>query len=284
MWLLSFKNPQGQLARWLEELAQYNMTIKHRAGSKHQNADALSRIPVGDICNNYKMGYNLEKLTCKGCMYCQRVHKNWSCFAESVDDVLPSVGCRPSPEQLGINQSMTDLYKSEANKVLNISTGDLGPLEGWGYTAKQLTEFQNNEEPLKLIVAWCREGNEPPEGVLFRSSPATKHIWLNKETFLIKNGLLWKKSPQSSDLRFVVHDALKREIMVLNHEIPMGGHQGIIRTKDRMKMKFYWYNMDQDIQNYVASCSLCNKYKKPTRKNRSELQIHQSGSPLEGAY
>lgn len=44
-WLLTFKNPEGQIARWLERLQQYNFTIEHRAGSKHINADVLSRRP-----------------------------------------------------------------------------------------------------------------------------------------------------------------------------------------------------------------------------------------------
>ena len=47
MWLLNFKHPEGQLARWLEELGQYDMTMLHRPGRLHQNADALSRMPVG---------------------------------------------------------------------------------------------------------------------------------------------------------------------------------------------------------------------------------------------
>lgn len=36
---------EGQLARWLEELSQYNMVIQHIPGKKHTNADGLSRIP-----------------------------------------------------------------------------------------------------------------------------------------------------------------------------------------------------------------------------------------------
>ena len=44
-WLQSFKNPEGQLARWLEKLQEFNFTIVHRRGRSHQNADALSRIP-----------------------------------------------------------------------------------------------------------------------------------------------------------------------------------------------------------------------------------------------
>ena len=41
--LVNFRHPEGQIARWLEELSQYDMTIVHRPGKKHVNADALSR-------------------------------------------------------------------------------------------------------------------------------------------------------------------------------------------------------------------------------------------------
>ena len=44
--LQSFKELEGQVARWLETLALYGYTIEHRPGKKHQNADALSRNPL----------------------------------------------------------------------------------------------------------------------------------------------------------------------------------------------------------------------------------------------
>ena len=44
-WLFNFKNPEQQLARWLEVCASFNLIIEHRAGKKHQNADGLSRRP-----------------------------------------------------------------------------------------------------------------------------------------------------------------------------------------------------------------------------------------------
>jgi hypothetical protein len=34
-WLMYFKEPDGQLARWLEVLRSYDMTIEHRPGNKH---------------------------------------------------------------------------------------------------------------------------------------------------------------------------------------------------------------------------------------------------------
>jgi hypothetical protein len=42
-WLYSFREPEGQIARWLEVLAEYDFTITDRPGVKHTNADALSR-------------------------------------------------------------------------------------------------------------------------------------------------------------------------------------------------------------------------------------------------
>ena len=40
---MNFKNPVGQVARWLETLSSYDMKIEHRAGRLHGNADGLSR-------------------------------------------------------------------------------------------------------------------------------------------------------------------------------------------------------------------------------------------------
>lgn len=44
-WLMSFKDPQGQVARWIEFLGTYDLDIRHRPGAKHCNANSLSRYP-----------------------------------------------------------------------------------------------------------------------------------------------------------------------------------------------------------------------------------------------
>ena len=42
-WLMNFKNPEGQIARWFQFLSTYNFKIEHKVGKKHGNADGLSR-------------------------------------------------------------------------------------------------------------------------------------------------------------------------------------------------------------------------------------------------
>ena len=62
MW---FKNIEGQLARWIEELAIYSMEIVHRHDKDHVNADRLSRIPDPLVQGNYySYGCDVQDLPC----------------------------------------------------------------------------------------------------------------------------------------------------------------------------------------------------------------------------
>lgn len=90
-WLLNFREPQGQLARWLEELSQYHMTVKHRPGKYHVDADALSRLKHPTcLSERAEVGQLLhEHLPCNACAYCTRHHEHWLGFREHVDNVVP---------------------------------------------------------------------------------------------------------------------------------------------------------------------------------------------------
>ena len=51
-WLMNFKEPQGQLARWLEELSQFDMEIQHRPGKKTCQRGCLVKDPRGNRVQN----------------------------------------------------------------------------------------------------------------------------------------------------------------------------------------------------------------------------------------
>ena len=60
VWLFSFKEPDGLVARWIEKLGLFDFEIKHRPGTQISHADALSRT----IDNSYKISaVNLESST-----------------------------------------------------------------------------------------------------------------------------------------------------------------------------------------------------------------------------
>jgi len=49
-WLMQIREPSGQVARWIERLASFDMEIQYRKGEQHGNADAMSRIPCPRGC------------------------------------------------------------------------------------------------------------------------------------------------------------------------------------------------------------------------------------------
>ena len=61
--LMNFKNPEGQIARWIEVLSAYNMKIEHHPGRLHHNADGLSRIP----CKQHGNHEEIQKLHRAAC-------------------------------------------------------------------------------------------------------------------------------------------------------------------------------------------------------------------------
>ncbi|GBN71182.1 Retrovirus-related Pol polyprotein from transposon 297 [Araneus ventricosus] len=50
--LLNFKEPEGQIARCIQRLHEYDFEIQHRKGTSHVNADALSRRPCTESCKH----------------------------------------------------------------------------------------------------------------------------------------------------------------------------------------------------------------------------------------
>ena len=51
-WLFNFKEPEGQVARWIETLSTFQLDIQLRPGKQHRNANALTRIPCKQCGRN----------------------------------------------------------------------------------------------------------------------------------------------------------------------------------------------------------------------------------------
>lgn len=114
-------------------------------------------------------------------------------------------------------------------------------------------------------------------------SKAAKFYWINKELFILdEHKVLWKTRGDAKIL--VLPKSVQVEVMNLCHDIPTSGHQGVTRTFGRIREKLYWYPMSTDIHNYVASCAVCNRNKKPTKHARCCMTKFHAGEPMERVH
>ena len=269
-WLMRFKQIGGQLARWLEELSQYNMIILHRSGRKHANADALSRRPSEDpVCDCYNAGADPSSLPCGGCKYCCRVHEQWEQFETDVDDVVPL--------------AVRALTATAASSPV--------PSTHWvpGYSSEELSSMQKADVDISPVIDWVTSGQDPSLHTLWLSSPMTKELWLNRDLLqLTDQGVLqyrWTDPSLDSDhLCLVVPRRLVPEVLQLVHDIPLSGHFGHEKTLEKLRKQFYWPFMSRDCNLHVQSCSACNKNKKPVVNPRAALGEYHAGVPLERVH
>ena len=261
-WLMGFKRPDGQLARWLEELQQYNMQVVYRRGRDHSNADSLSRrsddLP---FCEEYKAGIDIKLLPCGGCAFCTRAHKKWHEFEEEVDDVGPLH--LPSVRICHTNDS---------------NWADCLNMEG-------RAEEQERDDNLKVIRTWLMSDGEPTREELMLSSPEVKILWGLRSQLCLKDNVLmylWQ-GEEDRDL-YVVPKQTRDLILRLGHDSSLSGHFGMKKTLERLRRNFYWPRMSYSVERHVRGCFACNRSKHLRRKYRAPLQEFSAGAPLEKVH
>ncbi|POM80752.1 Hypothetical protein PHPALM_1370 [Phytophthora palmivora] len=59
------------------------------------------------------------------------------------------------------------------------------------------------------------------------------------------------------ELRLVVPESLREDMLHYAHEDFQGGHQGITRTHERLRSEFYWPGVYADVERFVKECVDC---------------------------
>ena len=282
VWLMRFRQPHGQLARWLEELAQYDMKIIHRSGTKHVNADLLSRLPDPvETCPCYDAGRHLEHLPCGGCHYCTRAHQEWGRFLEDVDDVVPL-----AVRTVELTRELTgepSILVDETPVICSVRKVAVEQtLELDAYTKEDLRTAQLADPDLEPLLIWKDGGVEPDEEELALHSSVTKKLWVLRRQLCVTNGVLyylWEEEEERTKKKLIVPDSLRVELLQLAHDV--SGHSGQQRTFDRLKPNFFWPKMRRDVYLYVQTCGTCNRSKKPSVKPKAKLGSYHAGAPME---
>ncbi len=268
-WLTRFKYTDGQLARWLEVISQFDVKILHRPGKLHQNADSLSRIPSLEPCDCYEAGKDVNSLPCGGCNHCSRLHSKWARYESHVDVIAP-VAVR----QVEVKEMESD--------------SDIGDIWSDVMSTKQMGEEQMSDSDISPIIIWLKESIQPTQNELFRHSTATKSYWNCKKQLVMKDGLLYYKwicdEHPGVRLKLVVPRSMRDKVFHLCHDVKSSSHPGQKETMNRVKRSFYWYGMGTDSKTYVETCAVCNKNKKPRVKPKAGMKNYHAGSPMERVH
>ncbi|GFQ69197.1 retrovirus-related Pol polyprotein from transposon 412 [Trichonephila clavata] len=94
--------------------------------------------------------------------------------------------------------------------------------------------------------------------------------------------LIHTESICGEDVKQVVLPTCKREeVMKVAHEIPLAGHLGESKTKQRIKYSFFWPKLKQDVRSFCQSCKTCQLRRGLTYRDRIPITpISSTGKPI----
>ena len=151
-WLLRFKDADGMLARWIAELALYQLTVSYREGKNHLNADGLSR------------------RRCRGCprLDCPDKASPTShslCSSSSDGELDPCDPQEPKNPRMKVMKRKEKLSPLPALVVAAATAAPVpaGPPGQPAYTKVEILELQKGDSDLSPVIAWISQGTDRPD-------------------------------------------------------------------------------------------------------------------------
>ena len=222
-WLKSFKEPQGQVARWIELLAEFNFVVQHRPGTKHGNADGLSRRAEKD--NEIETEEKQE--------------------VDVIDRTGVAVETVREGERRRAHEATRSEVKSDGAKEL------FNWLGAEGFTQSIKLE-QRNDEIISPIFKSLEEGVRPNPEEIQGSSQEARNLWSNWSRLVLQDDILYRRweseDGRKDKLQAVVPKSLKRTVLHSLHNSPSGGHLGITKTLHKVRDTFFWHGLRNDVE------------------------------------
>ncbi|MGQ3285766.1 RNase H-like domain-containing protein [Bosea sp. (in: a-proteobacteria)] len=75
--------------------------------------------------------------------------------------------------------------------------------------------------------------------------------------FLLYEGELFKRNGKEAPRRVITDKSRQLKILEELHDLEGGGHRGIEGTYQKVKMRYYWPGMYQQVRDYVQTCEDC---------------------------
>jgi transposase InsO family protein len=250
-WLKSFKEPEGQLARWLETLDTYNFHLIHRPGKKHINADALSRGP----CHQCSLDHDGE-----------RIHTG----RKRRDEAARPVRTRG---QVRGDSGVQPADPGSSNWLLDTK---LSPDE--------LKGAQMSDPVLSEVHTWIQSGERPEYERISHHGAILKFYWGQFRSLKMVGGILVRELdlPNMTIRRqILLPPTLTKEVLTHCHDGLTGGHFGQTKTLANVTRRFLWPGMRREVNLYIKSCDTCSRYKAHGKKARASLKDHRVGMPME---
>ena len=273
-WLFNWRDPEGQIARWLSILGPYDFDIEHRPGKKHGNADALSRYP------------------CKQCG--KGVSENPTTPSDELRakarDILKQIKLQ---HVRAVHNDHTYGMPNNDNVTDEISEPDPSDSEPeicsepWlkGYTSEELANMQASDENIAFVYTAFKEKNRPTWQDIAPQNAAIKSLWADWDRLNMIENVLYRQFHVEGHLnprsQLILPQRLVKMALTALHDGPNSCHVGRDKTLAAVQQRVYFHGYKNAVMNWVRKCEKCNSKKLNPKKKYAPMVKYTLGMPLE---
>lgn len=133
------------------------------------------------------------------------------------------------------------------------------PIASIDMAGKDLKELQDQDELIQRILeTW--EDERAPE--------ALQRL---KKNLVRDRGLLFFKKPDGGRAIFAPK-VIQGEILRAAHNSLLGGHMGVFKSRERILGRYFWPNIQADVEQHVRECLECQRVKPWNRPKKAPLK------------
>lgn len=184
---------------------------------------------------------------------------------------IPCLQCGKVEQEAESNISFS------VNQLMNESEKDNDLLD--------LKTIQVENRDISLVKSWLENGEKPKLQSIASESWFLKSLVNQWDRLDIHNKLQVRKwdvlGTNYVQWQATVPLAHRKWVLKYAHHIKASSHLGITKTLSRIRQKYYWPGLQNDVKLYVHGCEKCSKHKEPNPTKVAPLQIVRSGFPME---
>ena len=265
-YFMSTKKFNAKQIRWTEKLAAFNFIIKYRR-KKLNFADAPSRrsdiIKFDDSENN-----NDDFLFILRNKFC-----NLKCQSKQVQirDEFANIKLTALTAQLN-DTIIADIWITRSNEKMLVRRRDILNFASFRLFVQRIAKSKRFYLNLKKsMIAWLRQLQQ-------KNAFVAKKQW--RQRYVIKKIKLSKWSMSENELLrrslavYVSNDSVtKKEIFRIHHDDFFSDHFARVWIENAIRKKYFWSNMLSEIDEYVRTCSDCQRVRVHHYKLYDELNL-----------
>ena len=309
----------GRRGRWAVELSSFEFDVEIKAGVKHCNADALSRRPaesgMGVVPTPEAAAASVSGA--KPSVTASHFRKDKPRSGDTGTGVCPDpdrvggvetksasralkgshasggmgTGVRPDPDHATQTQATLRALKGSpfpdgtdtgvcpdpdhtskrgVQATVNVSLGTDGN------DTPDIRQAQEQDCSLQEIRSRLESGVAPVRSKMGPWGKVLLPRWKNVE---MREGVIGLVTGEG--FRAAVPRDLREEILKMAHNHPTSGHMGRRRTSFRVRQRFIWPGMYQDIRAFCDACIPCQRRHRPSPAKRAPMVTETTSMPFE---